>query len=278
VNLNHPLSKEIREYWNQHCIWYQIFGGSGPLDRLRARLNRLLDRRATLLRQAPTDVVREKMAKLETTKGFLEHELAFMEVGYIARPPNFSWHGSEIKPDEPLSSIVPANSPQIEIVVEPCRVGLGPGIVLLVSCVGRKGNALVDEFTAWLPCEHEGHPGAEQLIRAYGYPGEDYADITMQDLLVALESIFKQRRPEYAVQESGSMLQYCGRRLDEEERAETIFINYEGEGLYTERIEVVMDLHLRPPKAEFTAADSDHVQAAVQSTLTSLVQSVADTF
>lgn len=176
---------------------------------------------------------------------------------------------------------------------------------------------------------------------------------------MALESIFKQRRPEYAVQESGSMLQYCGRRLDEEERAETIFINYEGEGLYTgstpslhctpiraracsappcllctdralcfalsrsvfplhrppsifaphssssmlfalrvcpgaihrslsttltqicamaERIEVVMDLHLRPPKAEFTAADSDHVQAAVQSTLTSLVQSVADTF
>lgn len=80
MNLNHPLSKEIREYWNQHCIWYQIFGGSGPLDRLRARLNRLLDRRATLLRQAPTDVVREKMAKLETTKGFLEHELAFMEV------------------------------------------------------------------------------------------------------------------------------------------------------------------------------------------------------
>jgi hypothetical protein len=204
----------------------------------------------------------------------LEGELAFMEVGYITRPPSFLFHGAELKLEEPLSAAVPATTPQIDITVQPSRVGLGPGVVLQVACMGRKRAAQVDEFTAWVPCLYLGHPPPEPLIRAHGFASESYADLTIKDLLASLLRIFAQRRGgEWVVEEASAMLQCAGRRLDDDERPDEVFECFDGLGLYSERLELVMDLSPAPPPppASLAGLDKAAIAGAVEHVVAGMV-------
>ncbi len=119
------------------------------------------------------------------------------------------------------------------------RIGLGPGVHLWVTCF-RKGEpeSKIDEFQAFFPCEL----GKDRNDAGLRWPGPEYTDMNMGDLAKSLEQIYLDRNPGGVVKSKASLRLY-GRWLSSVESGSDAFRDCSDEDeLYSERMELFLDL------------------------------------
>lgn len=162
------------------------------------------------------------------------------------------------------------HSTEHEIEFLPARIGMGPRVMLRVSCLNQR-RKVVDEFQAVVPCKHEGHEEPESGTRAYGYPGDSYSSMTMEDLARGLQNVFFERNKGWQ-QNAPPVLQYYGKTVDGAKQGEDVFKYYRGEGLYQDKINLVLDVK---PFVEQLTPEQEAAKHAVSAVISGVMLSVA---
>jgi hypothetical protein len=138
-----------------HALATQIVGGEALRNKLYARRDQMQARKSELLRQAPTESVKQSLAEVERSYALLLSEIAFAEGGYLQRKGEFFLDRKPLNLELPVYAAVQKAISEVTLTVRPCKVGMGPGVLLQVTCVVPPLTRLhkeIDSFDAYLPC------------------------------------------------------------------------------------------------------------------------------
>jgi len=163
------------------------------------------------------------------------------------------------------------HSTEHEVEFHPARVGMGPRVMLRVTCLNQR-KKVMDEFQAVVPCKHEGHEEPEGGIRAQGHLGDFYSSMTMADLAAGLQNIFFERNKGWQ-QNALPVLRYYGKSVDGSKQGEDVFKYYRGEGLYQDKISIELDVK---PFVEELTPEQEAAKHAISTVVSEVMISVAN--
>ena len=189
VLLGQPLSPDIVRFWRDSVAWYQLVGGEAARTKLAGRHDGMQARRAELLRKAPTETVVRQLASLEASRKLLEDEIAFNKTGFVKRGGLFFHADKQIDVENNLQTAAELTQAirELPIICRPDRAGLGPGVLLQVTCLVPplcRQHTCLDRFDAFVPCLYPGHKTHFDLdgqSKPYLWPSTDYDALTVAD-------------------------------------------------------------------------------------------------
>jgi hypothetical protein len=192
------------------------------------------------------------------------------QIGYIRRRPEI------IVDRQPMDVAATlrdngCHSTEHEVEFHPARVGMGPRVMLRVTCLNQR-KKVMDEFQAVVPCKHEGHEEPEGGIRAQGHQGEFYSSMTMADLAAGLQNIFFERNKGWQ-QNALPVLRYYGKAVDGSKQGEDVFKYYRGEGLYQDKISIELDVK---PFVEELTPEQEAAKHAISTVVSEVLISMAN--
>jgi hypothetical protein len=163
------------------------------------------------------------------------------QAGFVKHKAEFRRNGNKIAFDSEMGIVESqlkkaADQDCVEISSE--RISLGPGVHIWISCFRKdKAPDMLDEFQVFFPCE----VGARNDT-GMQWPSPDYTDLSMGDLARSLEQIFIDRNPDVSLKSKAALRLY-GRWLSSVEKGVEIFRSTcQHDELYSERIEVFLDI------------------------------------
>uniref|UniRef100_A0A6T8KDW5 Uncharacterized protein n=1 Tax=Hemiselmis andersenii TaxID=464988 RepID=A0A6T8KDW5_HEMAN len=253
IEIDKPLPSDLVAAWQAKCSWYQLVGGSATQTALEQRLAVHEERLASLLREAPTELVKSNIRKVETSIKRVKEGIDFCKVGFVVRPATFLIDSRPMIMEGSLRDNG-CNGPEHDVEVMPSRVGTGPVVHLRVSCADRKGKVL-DTFQAVLPCRYKGHEAPDPALRSYGFGDEEYDSMTVRDMGETLQRIYFSRHAGM-VQTNPPKMRHYGMTLDDGLRGEDVFVHHRGGDMYQDLVTVVLDIspYVAPLTPEGVAA------------------------
>jgi len=285
VLLGQPLSPDIVRFWRDSVAWYQLVGGEAARTKLAGRHDGMQARRAELLRKAPTETVVRQLASLEASRKLLEDEIAFNETGFVKRVGLFFHADKQIDIENDLQTAAGLTQAirELPIICRPDRAGLGPGVLLQVTCLVPplcRQHTCLDRFDAFVPCLYPGHKTHFDLdgqSKPYLWPSTDYDALTVADVAATLTRIFRERTGHLVTSEVASELRYHGRLLDPTDVLSDLLSFCNGEtvsgALYSDEMALVVPLER---KASRDDAIEDLAASISGSILAELSQDLGD--
>uniref|UniRef100_A0A7S0VTE0 Uncharacterized protein n=1 Tax=Hemiselmis tepida TaxID=464990 RepID=A0A7S0VTE0_9CRYP len=253
IKVDEPLPADLVNSWQAKCSWFQLVGGSATRTALEQRLAVHEEKLASLLREAPTELVKSNIRKVETSIKRVKEGIDFCKVGYVVRPATF------LIDARPMDMAVSLRSngcsgPEHDVEVMASRVGSGPVVHLRVTCTDRKGKVL-DTFQAVVPCRYKGHEEPDPALRSWGYGDAEYDSMTVQDMAETLQRIYFSRHPGM-VETNPPRVRHYGAELGGGLRGEDVFVHHRGGATYQDLLTVVLDIspYVQPLTPEELAA------------------------